>query len=216
MSSGLALSAVYVVVLGYSQHSINSDCFVTLVDSQYLEMGVVSFFGRAPGPCGHSEYENMESDVPDVSTDDEGLSNRRRDTAGGKVASGDRRPEEHKETPVQNPTVEKLSHKGTEQPTDDDDDVRSFEEEERRMAHELSVTQVDRSGNTSGQSLPVVSCADTDVTYIQLEEGKENKTSGKDILEGFSPMFENFGEWKKNVWIYDDSLCVEVRVWLGN
>lgn len=116
--------------------------------------------GRAPGPCGHSEYENMESDVPDVSTDDEGLSNRRRESAGSKAASGDRRPEERKETPVQNPAVEKLSHKGTEQPTDDDDDVRSFEEEERRMAHELSAAQVDRSGNASGQSLPVPSTGD--------------------------------------------------------
>ncbi|XP_050719596.1 Ca(2+)/calmodulin-responsive adenylate cyclase-like isoform X3 [Eriocheir sinensis] len=126
-----------------------------------LHHSVRKFVGsRAPGPCGHSEYENMESDVPDVSTDDEGLSNRRRESAGSKAASGDRRPEERKETPVQNPAVEKLSHKGTEQPTDDDDDVRSFEEEERRMAHELSAAQVDRSGNASGQSLPVPSTGD--------------------------------------------------------
>lgn len=125
---------------------------------------VLSYSDRAPVPCGHSEYENMESDVPDISTDDEGLCNRRRDTAGGKTASGDRRPEERKETPVQNPVIEKLSHKGAEQPTDDDDDVRSFEEEERRMAHELSASQVDKSGNTSGQSLPVVSHVDMNVS----------------------------------------------------
>lgn len=135
-----------------------------LLKISYLEVDVMSSFDRAPGPCGHSEYENMESDVPDISTDDEGLSNRRRDTGAAKAATGDRRPEERKETPVQNPTMEKLSQKGAEQPTDDDDDVRSFEEEERRMAHELSVAQVDRSGNTSGQSLPVVSHRDSDVT----------------------------------------------------
>lgn len=137
-----------------------------LLKANYLETGVVSSFDRAPGPCGHSEYENMESDVPDVSTDDEGLSNRRQEAAGGKAVSGERRPEERQDTPVQNPAVEKLSQKGAEQPTDDDDDVRSFEEEERRMAHELSAAQVDRSGNTSGQSLPVVSFTNIDVTCI--------------------------------------------------
>lgn len=109
----------------------------------------------------------MESDVPDVSTDDEGLSNRRQEAAGSKAASGDGRPEDRQDTPVQNPAVEKLSQKGAEQPTDDDDDVRSFEEEERRMAHELSAAQVDRSGNTSGQSLPVVSLTNINVTFIQ-------------------------------------------------
>ncbi|XP_045121665.1 adenylate cyclase type 1-like isoform X14 [Portunus trituberculatus] len=116
--------------------------------------------GRMPGPCGHSEYENMESDVPDASTDDEGLSDLRRDTAGGKVASGDRRPDDKRESPKQNLSVEKHSLKGGEHQTDDDEDVRSFEEEERRMAHELSGAQMDRSGNTSGQSLPVPSIGD--------------------------------------------------------
>ena len=96
----------------------------------------------------------MESDVPDASTDDEGLGNLRLDTACSKVASGDRRPEERKESPPQNPAMEKHS---TEHHTDDDDDVRSFEEEERRLTHELSGAQMDRSGNTSAQSLPVVS-----------------------------------------------------------
>lgn len=128
----------------------------------------MSSLGRVPVPCGHSEYENMESDVPDASTDDEGLSNLRRDSAGSKAASGDRRPEERKETPLQNPPMEKHSHKGTEHQTDDDDDVRSFEEEERRMAHELSAAHMDRSGNTSGQSLPVVSEIVVEATHIMF------------------------------------------------
>lgn len=166
----------------YLQHSIDNDNSPTLVKASHIKMGVVSSFGRAPGPCGHSEYENMESDVPDVSTDDEGLSNRRRGSAGSKAATGERRPEERKETPVQNPTVEKLSQKGTEHPTDDDDDVRSFEEEERRMAHELSAAQADRSGNTSGQSLPVVSHADVNLTYTMLR-GKRGKIRMKIFLE---------------------------------
>ncbi|XP_045121655.1 Ca(2+)/calmodulin-responsive adenylate cyclase-like isoform X5 [Portunus trituberculatus] len=126
-----------------------------------LHQSVRKFVGsRMPGPCGHSEYENMESDVPDASTDDEGLSDLRRDTAGGKVASGDRRPDDKRESPKQNLSVEKHSLKGGEHQTDDDEDVRSFEEEERRMAHELSGAQMDRSGNTSGQSLPVPSIGD--------------------------------------------------------
>ncbi|KAG0692883.1 Adenylate cyclase type 1 [Chionoecetes opilio] len=115
-----------------------------------LHQSMRKFVGsRVPGPCGHSEYENMESDVPDASTDDEGLCNLRQD------AAGDRRPEVRIETCLQNPVMEKHGHKGAEHQTDDDDDARSFEEEERRMAHELSAAQMDRSGNTSGHSLPV-------------------------------------------------------------
>lgn len=180
--------------MSYSQHSTDNDSSLRLVTASYFEVGVVSSFGRAPGPCGHSEYENMESDVPDISTDDEGLSNRRRESAGSKAASGDRRPEERKETPVQNPAVEKLSHKGTEQPTDDDDDVRSFEEEERRMAHELSAAQVDRSGNTSGQSLPVVSHADVDITHTHNTlRGERDKIRKKIFSEDLGQCLMRLG-----------------------
>lgn len=114
-------------------------------------MGVLLSLSRiAAAGCGHSEYENMESDVPDASTDDEGLENKRRE-------SQDRRnliPND-KKSDGRKGSVGKSNLKPTEQPTDDDDDVRSFEEEERRMAQEMTVTDGDKTDKNSGPPLSV-------------------------------------------------------------
>lgn len=105
---------------------------------------------RAAAGCGHSEYENMESDVPDASTDDEGLEKKRKDSQDRRNLS----PSEQKHD-GRKESIGKSSLKAAEHPTDDDDDVRSFEEEERRMAQELTVTEGERTDKTSGQTLSV-------------------------------------------------------------
>ncbi|XP_042229149.1 adenylate cyclase type 1-like isoform X2 [Homarus americanus] len=106
---------------------------------------------RTAAGCGHSEYENMESDVPDASTDDERLSNVRGENLDGKhVARGDGRVEGRRDGHVQSQSIGRSSHKGIEHPTDDEDDIRSFEEEERRMAQELGAPEGERTDKPSG------------------------------------------------------------------
>lgn len=112
-------------------------------------------FSRTAAACGHSEYENMESDVPDASTDDEGLSNIRGDNQEVKNTTSGDRSEGWKDIHIQNQSIGRSSQKTAEHPTDDEDDVRSFEEEERRMAQELSATEVERTDKSSGPPLPV-------------------------------------------------------------
>ncbi|XP_071520790.1 uncharacterized protein [Panulirus ornatus] len=109
---------------------------------------------RTAAACGHSEYENMESDVPDASTDDEGLSNIRGDNQEvTNAACGDSRTEGWKDSHIQNQSIGRSSQKTAEHQTDDEDDIRSFEEEERRMAQELSATEVERTDKSSGPPL---------------------------------------------------------------
>lgn len=116
-------------------------------------MDVLLSLTRTTAGCGHSEYENMESDIPDASTDDEGLENKRRESQDKRNLSlGDKKCDGRKGS------IGKSSLKAAEQPTTDDDDVRSFEEEERRMAQELTVTDGDRTDKNSGPPLSVSTC----------------------------------------------------------
>ncbi|XP_042877202.1 adenylate cyclase type 1-like isoform X5 [Penaeus japonicus] len=106
--------------------------------------------GRVTAGCGHSEYENMESDVPDLSTDDEGLSNVRVEGQEMKnEAMGGRRSDGWKEGRYESHSLGRGPSKGAEHPTDDEDDIRSFEEEERRMAQELQAAEMAEATKSS-------------------------------------------------------------------
>lgn len=105
---------------------------------------------RVTAGCGHSEYENMESDVPDLSTDDEGLNNIRVEGQEMKSeAMGGRRSDGWKEGRYESHSLGRGPSKGAEHPTDDEDDIRSFEEEERRMAQELQAAEMAEATKSS-------------------------------------------------------------------
>lgn len=104
-------------------------------------MGVVLLLlSRIPAGCGHSEYENMESDVPDASTDDEGLNEPR------KEENPDIKNGSNSENKIE---IQNDGHTLS----CDEDDIRSFEEEERRMAHELNAG--DRTKGSSPSCIPM-------------------------------------------------------------
>ncbi|XP_069173904.1 adenylate cyclase type 1 isoform X7 [Procambarus clarkii] len=109
--------------------------------------------GRIAAGCGHSEYENMESDVQDASTDDEQLNNVRLENEDVTPACGDSGADGRRDDQAQSHSIGRLSNRTVEHQADDDD-VRSFEEEERRMAQELNATDAERTDKPSVAPLP--------------------------------------------------------------
>nr|XP_045600800.1 uncharacterized protein LOC123759647 isoform X4 [Procambarus clarkii] len=108
---------------------------------------------RIAAGCGHSEYENMESDVQDASTDDEQLNNVRLENEDVTPACGDSGADGRRDDQAQSHSIGRLSNRTVEHQADDDD-VRSFEEEERRMAQELNATDAERTDKPSVAPLP--------------------------------------------------------------
>ncbi|KAK8747822.1 hypothetical protein OTU49_016629 [Cherax quadricarinatus] len=111
--------------------------------------------GRIAAGCGHSEYENMESDAPDGSTDDERLNSVRGENNEITAAAlSDNRAEGRRDGHMQSQSIGRSNQRAIGHPTDDEDDVRSFEEEERRMAQELNAADAERAEKPSITPLP--------------------------------------------------------------
>ncbi|XP_069941112.1 Ca(2+)/calmodulin-responsive adenylate cyclase isoform X5 [Cherax quadricarinatus] len=110
---------------------------------------------RIAAGCGHSEYENMESDAPDGSTDDERLNSVRGENNEITAAAlSDNRAEGRRDGHMQSQSIGRSNQRAIGHPTDDEDDVRSFEEEERRMAQELNAADAERAEKPSITPLP--------------------------------------------------------------